>query len=450
MSRCSSSRCWSRREFFLADQPGRVEIVWQDWQIETSVGVLLAAALLAFFVLWALIAGLRALWHMPRTLRRAARRRRRRVGERALTRGLIALAAGEGAEAARHARRAERLLGQAPLPLLLTAQTAELNRDQAAARLAYSEMAEHPELALVGLRGLLQQAMRTGDDAAALQLAQRARLLRPKSAWLTETFIMLETRTGDWQAAEATLTDAARQGLIPRAVARRQRGALLYEQSRAAERDGDLSRALNLAEKAQARRPDVPATTCQRARLLLALGNKRAAAKIVERAWRGAPHPELAKAYAMIHGDDPPLARAAAFERLTLANPNSSETDLAIAEAALTAQLWGEARRHLARAAGAGTPSRRVCLLMARLEEGEHGNTEEARNWLTRAATTPSDGCYLCANCKGESTEWHALCPHCSALDTLAWGEPSSGSRELAVTAPLTGVPGRAESANPE
>src|SRR4051794_38785319 len=159
---------------FLADQPGRVEIVWQDWQIETSVGVLLAAALLAFFVLWALIAGLRALWHTPRTLRRAARRRRRRVGERALTRGLIALATGEGAEAARHARRAERLLGEAPLPLLLTAQTAELNRDQAAARLAYSEMAERPELALVGLRGLLQQAMRTGDDAAALQLAQRA------------------------------------------------------------------------------------------------------------------------------------------------------------------------------------------------------------------------------------------------------------------------------------
>jgi HemY protein len=152
----------------------------------------------------------------------------------------------------------------------------------------------------------------------------------------------------------------------------------------------------------------------------------------------------------MIHGDDPPLARAAAFERLTLANPNSSETGLAIAEAALTAQLWGEARRHLTRAAGAGAPSRRVCLLMARLEEGEHGNTEEARNWLERAATASSDGCYLCGRCKDESAEWHAVCPHCGGFDTLAWHEPSSGSQELAITAPLTVVSGRPESANPE
>ena len=38
---------------FFADHPGRVEILWQGWQIQTSVAVLAAAAILA-----ALVAGL--------------------------------------------------------------------------------------------------------------------------------------------------------------------------------------------------------------------------------------------------------------------------------------------------------------------------------------------------------------------------------------------------------
>ena len=40
---------------FLADRPGRVDIVWQGWQIETSVGVLVAAAVLAALVVWLLV-----------------------------------------------------------------------------------------------------------------------------------------------------------------------------------------------------------------------------------------------------------------------------------------------------------------------------------------------------------------------------------------------------------
>src|SRR5438132_2955708 len=44
---------------FLADRPGRVDIVWQGWQIETSVGVLVAAAVLAALVVWLVVS---ALW----------------------------------------------------------------------------------------------------------------------------------------------------------------------------------------------------------------------------------------------------------------------------------------------------------------------------------------------------------------------------------------------------
>jgi HemY protein len=58
---------------------------------------------------------------------------------------------------------------------------------------------------------------------------------------------------------------------------------------------------------------------------------------------------------------------------------------------------------------------------MARLEEGEYPQTDRARAWLDRAIDAPPDPVYVCAHCGGESGDWHALCPHCRAFDTLSW-----------------------------
>ncbi|MGC2523416.1 MAG: hypothetical protein WA417_12400, partial [Stellaceae bacterium] len=77
-----------------------------------------------------------------------------------------------------------------------------------------------------------------------------------------------------------------------------------------------------------------------------------------------------------------------------------------------------------AQAATAGRPTVRLCLMMARLEEGEHGDPARMRQWLDRAARAMPDPCYVCASCGGESLEWHALCPRCGSFDALAWRTP--------------------------
>ncbi|HZK88868.1 MAG TPA: heme biosynthesis HemY N-terminal domain-containing protein, partial [Stellaceae bacterium] len=95
----------------VADHPGTVVVTWQGWEINTSVGVLAAALVVVALALWLLILLLAGLVRLPRRFRRNRRERRRRAGELALTRGMIALSAGDGAGAQRHAARAELLLG---------------------------------------------------------------------------------------------------------------------------------------------------------------------------------------------------------------------------------------------------------------------------------------------------------------------------------------------------
>jgi len=85
---------------------------------------------------------------------------------------------------------------------------------------------------------------------------------------------------------------------------------------------------------------------------------------------------------------------------------------------------------------GLAGPTPRLCLLMARLEEAEHGPGEAMRNWLDRAVNAMPDPRYSCTSCGGESLEWESRCPHCGRFDTLLWRTPAWAAGGAALPAP--------------
>jgi HemY protein len=423
---------------FLADHPGKVDIVFEGWLIETSVGVLLAAAVVGVLAVVGILRLLLLLLGSPRAWRRRRRERRRGAGYRALTQGMVAVAAGDAGEAQRQAKRADVLLAEPPLTLLLSAQAAQLGGDEAAAGKFFAAMLDRPETEFLGLRGLIGQALQRGDEVEALRLAERARNLKPTTPWVIERLFELEVRQRRWEAALDTLAEAEKHHVLAKDTARHQRGVILHELSLLAGRAGDKKRALALAARAQAMAPDLAAVAAHHAHSLIDDGRVRQGTRAVERAWRAAPQPELAQVWREIAAAEPPLARLKHVERLLGQNPDARESRLAAAEAALDAQLWGEARRHLDRAlelpppGGTVAPTPRLCLLMARLEEAEHGADGKMRGWLDDAVGAMPDPCYVCSACGGESRQWRSLCPHCGAFDKLSWRTPA---RAVAVPA---------------
>jgi HemY protein len=429
---------------YFAANPGHVAIVWQGWEIETSVGVLAAAVALTIVAAFVLYLVLSLIMGVPRALLRRRREERRRAGYRALSEGMVAIAAGDLEEAQRRVQKADQLLADPPLTLLLSAQTAQLEGDMAAAKKFFTAMIERPETEFLGLRGLINEALRTGDEAVALRLVERAKSLRPATPWLVETLLRLEVRDGRWEEARATIVEAIKKHSLPPERARHHQGVILYELSRAADCAGDRRRAVAIAREALQLAPDLAAPIAHYARYLTEEGRKKAAAKAVERAWRTAPLPELALAYQAIFAGEPPLVQLKYVERLAVLNPAARESHVAAAEAALSAQLWGEARRHLERAlaapapcyrhrngAAAGSeadlarPTPRLCRLRARLDTAEHGAGGIGGDRFGETADILPDPCYICADCGGESPEWHSLCPYCGAFDALAWHTPS-------------------------
>ena len=81
---------------WLADRPGTLQIVWQGYDVETSVFravVLLAATVAAIVFCWSLF---RALWNSPAAIGDRLVQRRQRKGLDAVSSGLIAIGAGDG------------------------------------------------------------------------------------------------------------------------------------------------------------------------------------------------------------------------------------------------------------------------------------------------------------------------------------------------------------------
>ncbi|HVM80400.1 MAG TPA: heme biosynthesis HemY N-terminal domain-containing protein [Stellaceae bacterium] len=423
---------------FFADRPGSVSLTWDGWQMDTSVDRLVLAVAVLFAVLALLLWLLRTIFGAPGRWRKAWHERRRREGYRALTQGMVAVAAGEPEEAERLARRADVLLAEPPLTLLLQAQAAQLNGDETAARNYFLAMLERPETEFLGLRGLLTQALKTGNEAEALTLAERARRLRPKTGWALTSLTELQARAQQWKEAEATLLQAVKRRALPAPEARRLQSALLLEQSRAASAAGDGRGALALAERAGEADPGFAPAAAWRATLLRDGGRLRQAARAIEAAWRLAPEPALAEVYRSLAPAETPMQRLKRLQELAAANPDHLESRLLLAEATLRARLWGEARRYLgmlgASDDGAGAaPPARACLLMAELEEGERQDAARARAWLARAAAgAGQDATYVCAKCSTEAQHWAAVCPNCRGFASLVWRLPPRAPRDLA------------------
>ena len=109
---------------WLADRPGQVAITWLGYRADTSVMVAMMAVL-AIAVVAVMLWGLaRFFLRSPKLFSLALRERKRRKGYEAISRGLIAIGAGDARAAQRFASNAEKSLPGEPLALLLRAQTA--------------------------------------------------------------------------------------------------------------------------------------------------------------------------------------------------------------------------------------------------------------------------------------------------------------------------------------
>ena len=408
---------------WLADHPGQVDLIWGGYRIEASAMVALGfvvALALVIAIIWGII---RFVFRVPSLVTLARRMRRRDKGMEALSRGMIAVGAGDVRAAKRHAAEAHRLLRGEPLTHLLRAQAAQLAGDRVGAEAAFKDMLERAPTHTLGLRGLHLEARRRGDHAAALEYAARAQKHAPLP-WAGQAVLDHRAAEGDWAGALATVESNAAAQLIDKPTANRWRAVLktAIAQERAPR---EPQAALTLSLEALRLAPDLVPAAVLAGRLTAAGGDYRRASKIIETAYAKTPHPDLANAYLRMRPGDAAsdrLSRARALARVSSYDP---ESRLTIARAALEARDFAASREAIAPLLGAdapeGRPSVRACLLMADLEETEGAAPGAVREWLARASRAPRDKAWVA---EGMISDVWAPASPSGKLDAFVWRVP--------------------------
>jgi len=373
----------------LQGDPGAATLTWLGWRVDTTasaavliIGLMALAA--TFFwraLLWALQARGRAA--------KSAAEARRRQGRALLTRGFLAAAAGDGAEARRLAQKAGALDDSAPqLVRILAAQAAEAAGDPAAARAAYTAMLGFPDMRLAAHRGLMQTALAEGEPALALRHAGEAFDLPTTAPWAWRALYAARIEEDDAPGALALTQGARDRGVIAPLVADR---AKVAAQTVAAQALATRSphQALDMAQSAAKARPDFTPAAVVAARLLAVDGRSARAEPLIEAAWKVRPHPALWLAWRDLYIDETPTRRAQRLGVLTASAAGDREGRILAVERALIDHNPAAAKA-AAEALAAEPLTQRLAGLFARTAFAA-GNRDEARAWIARVADAPRE-----------------------------------------------------------
>jgi HemY protein len=374
--------------WWIGGLPGDVTAHAGRYTVETSTpAALLVLFLIALFfvILLRVIGGIR---RAPGGVSAWRGGRRQRLGELATQRGIVALAAGDAAAARAEAGRARKLLGDTPLVLLLTAESARLAGQAVQAQAAFLQLTGHKDMAFLGHRGLLRHSIAQGEHDQAHTHALAAEGAYPGSRWLRGQRLELAVRQENWAGALA-LTK------VPAEVAALATGA--------AQASTDPRRALGFAKQAVRADPTLAPAVVAMADALEAVGKPRAARRALLAGWKARPHPLIAQAWFAPVAT--PLERAQAAAELAAANPGHAESELVLGETALAARLTGEARRHAEAAVAAGAADGRADNILAVLDD--------------KPASGAASAGWVCSACHTAQGGWEPACPNCHRSGSL-------------------------------
>ena len=421
---------------WLADRPGSVALFW-PWasglENEPFVTIPLMAAIvgLAIFVvavmlIWSIVS---AIVSSPRTFGRWRAGRKRDRGYEALSRGLVAAGAGNALIAKRMAKEAHRHLPNEPLTKMLEAQTAMLDGRHDRARERFEALAADDETRLLGLNGLYAEAERLGDREAAAYYAEQAVKTEPGTGWAVHALLRDQATHGEWREALATLENNRGTGLFEREAFDRKKACILTALAQQ-EEDASPGKARDHALAAHKLAPDlVPAATVY-ARASQRLGDLKRSSKVLEATWRKVPHPEVAETYIHLRPGDSVGDRVKRAKAIVGDRPATDEGKLVLARALLDANEHKEAREVM-RPLLRERPTERACLLMADIEEAEHGDRGRVRDWLARALRAPSDPRWVADGVV--SDEWRPVSPVTGELDAFEWKVPPEQTSQAAL-----------------
>ncbi len=427
---------------WVAERPGFVKIEWMDYTFTVHVGLFLVGALGVILAAIFLYNTIKTFVDFPSSYKRYREIKDQSKGYEALTIGLSAVAAGDTKVAVKQAKRAAKYMsGDTGLPLLLQAQAARLNGDEAAALESFAVLLEDKNAAFLGVRGLLQAALDREDYSKALELAQHALSLHPKQPWIIRIAYDVHIRLREWNDAFDMVRRAEKTKTLTKDEARSERVAILIAQADELSALGDNDAALQKLKAAFKLDAGFAPTATRLSRLYLETAQRKKGVSIIKSAWKVAPHPNLAHVWGMLMSSKragEALGRMRWYEKLLRVKSDTSAAQMLIGQIAIEEKLWGEARTHLMQAVEL-KPCAATYRLLAELERLSGHGEPAAEKWTAQVADGAPQPVWICRETGRIYEEWSPIAAPHGSFNSIEWRAPDSANGDHAAVGMSSG-----------
>jgi len=419
---------------WLATREGSVELSLMGYDVTIQSGLFFLSLFILFTAFLALYRLVRAVLSTPKAIAKYQEREQQKKSYKALTRGLVAVAAGDSERASEFADKSKDFMpDQNALSLLLSAQAAQLKGDEKLAIKYFKQLSDDEDAGFLGLRGLLIDALKEKKYKIALDYARQAQDAYPGQGWLLKTVYDLEIRNHQWDKAIKTGKLVVKTGGMDEQTAQTNAVAIHlmrgdYERDR-----GDNKTALKEYEYAHKIDPNFVPTVTRLARFYLDQNKKKKAVDLVRKIWKTNPHPDLAMLWEEMappkgEKNNTHVKRLKWFEDLVALNPDAYDGQITAARTAMDIGYWGEARAYLMQAEKIH-PSASLYRLMAIAEQNSGDNEDLIHDMMEKASEGLPDKSWYCMQTGLIYQDWSAIAMPHEGFNTIIWGVP--GERKL-------------------
>ena len=342
-------------------------------------------------------------------------------GYNAFVSGMIALANKDYKRAILESKKISNHLDDNPsLAFLLKSEIFKVEKKYDELSVVYENMSKNKHTENLGYRGMMEQYLRAQDYHHAFIYGERLFNNNPFIEKIYDTLVSIIAKTNNWQQLLIISDRAFSKKIIDKKVYEENKSIGFFEIAKIKQLS-EIEESLKYMQKALKFRKNFPPYIKLYINLLIQNKNYNLAKKSIKKAWNELPHAEYKESILS-------LAAHLEIEMLELVeyiagtSYKNEESIILMVEALIESKKWDDARNQIKDLLDV-RPKKEVCLLMAKIEEGDSSDVQKINAWTQRAKDGAANNIWICTISKKSQQTWSSV-SEAGYFNSLEWRQP--------------------------
>ena len=342
-------------------------------------------------------------------------------GYNAFVSGMIALANKDYKRAILESKKISNHLDDNPsLALLLKSEIFKVEKKYDELSVVYEDMSKNKHTENLGYRGMMEQYLRAQDYHHAFIYGERLFNNNPFIEKIYDTLVSIIAKTNNWQQLLIISDRAFSKKIIDKKVYEENKSIGFFEIAKIKQLS-EIEESLKYMQKALKFRKNFPPYIKLYINLLIQNKNYNLAKKSIKKAWNELPHAEYKESILSLAAHLE-IEMSELVKYIAGASYKSEETKILMVEAFIESKKWDDARNQIKDLLDV-RPKKEVCLLMAKIEEGDSGDVQKINAWTQRAKDGAANNIWICTISKKSQQTWSSV-SEAGYFNSLEWRQP--------------------------